>query len=117
MRKVILTDDLLRRVYGDTRFRAALESGPDVDWRGRGLCVGVQDPDVFFPAESADLEPARRVCMRCPVLGECLAEALSRTEVDGVWGGTTSAERRSMRAVWREHARRGPVRRAVAAAG
>ena len=120
MRKVILTDELLRRVYGDRRFQAALQAGPAADWRGRGVCVGVDDPDVFFPATPEFTDPARRLCHSCPVIGECLAEALSRTEVDGVWGGTTSAERRSMRAVWRQHAGRGPASRTVrleAAAG
>lgn len=113
MRKVILTDELLRRVYRDERFQAALEATSDSDWRGRGACVGITNPDVFFPAAPEFLDPARRLCRGCPVKGECLAEALSRAEVDGVWGGTTSAERRSMRAVWREHAGRGRPVRAV----
>jgi len=115
VRKVILTEDLLRRVYRDERFQAALNAGSDADWRGRGVCVGVENPDVFFPAIPEALDPARQLCRSCPVIGECLAEALSRTEVDGVWGGTTSAERRSMRAVWRRHAGRGPAPRPTAA--
>jgi len=65
-----------------------------------GLCTR-QDPDLFFPQEPADLEPARSVCRDCPVTGACLAEALNRAEIDGVWGGTTNAERRMMRIVWR----------------
>jgi WhiB family redox-sensing transcriptional regulator len=113
VRKVILTDELLRRVYGDPRFKAALRARSETDWRGRGICVGVDDPDVFFPAAPEFTDPARRLCRSCPVIGECLAEALTRTEVDGVWGGTTSAERRSMRAVWRQHAGRGPAPRPV----
>jgi WhiB family redox-sensing transcriptional regulator len=105
VRKVILTPELLRRVYGDHRFQAALSADRSSNWREEGACVGANDPDVFFPSDNdhEHLDPARSVCQRCPVLGACLAEALSRTEIDGVWGGTTSAERRSMRAVWRRH--------------
>jgi WhiB family redox-sensing transcriptional regulator len=117
VRKVILTDELLGRIYRDSRFQAALDAGTDSEWRGRGLCVGAPNPDVFFPSTPEDLAPARRLCRACPVLGECLAEALTRTEVDGVWGGTTSAERRSMRTVWRQHAGRGPARQPVPALG
>ncbi|HVV30350.1 MAG TPA: WhiB family transcriptional regulator [Mycobacteriales bacterium] len=105
MRKVILTPDLLRRVYGDARFRAALDAETGRDWREAGSCVGADDPDVFFPVDNDQLAPARALCRRCPVAGPCLAEALGRAEIDGVWGGTTTAERRSMRAVWRHHHR------------
>ncbi len=102
MRKVVLTDETLRRVRRDSRFRAALEARhAPAAWREEGRCVSAPDPDVFFPAIPEDLEPARKVCRVCPVAGACLAEALSRAEIDGVWGGTTSAERRTMRAVWR----------------
>jgi len=101
VRKVVLTSDLLRRVHGDRRFQAALGADPGRDWRGQGACTSAPNPDVFFPAAPEDFEPARRMCGRCPVAGACLAEALSRAEIDGVWGGTTNAERRTMRAVWR----------------
>lgn len=103
MRKVVLTPDLLHRVYADSRFQAALAAEAGRDWREEGLCTRAPDPDVFFPALPDDLEPARQICAECPVAGPCLAEALGRAEIDGVWGGTTTAERRTMRAVWRHH--------------
>jgi WhiB family redox-sensing transcriptional regulator len=103
VRKVVLTSDLLRRIYDDSRFQAALAADPGRDWRGEGSCTTTPHPDVFFPALPDDLEPARRICATCPVSGACLAEALGRAEIDGVWGGTTTAERRTMRAVWRHH--------------
>jgi WhiB family redox-sensing transcriptional regulator len=106
VRKVVVTAELQRRVEGDRRFQAARrasagcrDAGPE--WREAALCTSAPDPDLFFPAGPEDLEPARRVCRTCPVAGACLAEALGRAEIDGVWGGTTSAERRTMRAVWR----------------
>lgn len=70
-------------------------------------CVG-HDPELFFPlgddgphgvVESgalAQLAEARAVCATCPVREACLDIALRRGEV-GVWGGTTSAERRAIR--------------------
>lgn len=106
MRKVMITSDLLQRVESDVRYRGAVESDAGPDWRERALCTAAPDPDLFFPTAPEDLAPARRVCRACPVAGACLAEALGRAEVDGVWGATTAAERRVMRAVWRRgHAR------------
>jgi WhiB family redox-sensing transcriptional regulator len=109
VRKVTITSDLLRRVESDSRYRAARDSTANPEWREQALCISTTDPDVFFPAGPEDLEPARRICRTCPVAGACLAEALGRAEIDGVWGGTTSAERRTMRAVWRRDAGRHPV--------
>ncbi len=101
MRKVIITETLIDRVESDPRYRAALAARGDAEWREGARCIQAPDPDLFFPAVAEDLAPARRVCLSCPVAGECLAEALGRAEIDGVWGATTSAERRVMRAVWR----------------
>jgi hypothetical protein len=42
------------------------------------------------------LREARRCCALCPVRRDCLTEALS-TNAEGVWGGTTSEERRATR--------------------
>lgn len=101
MRKVVVTPELLDRVESDPRFRAAAAARPAPDWRTDARCIAAPDPDLFFPAGPEDLAPARRVCLSCPVAGACLAEALGRAEIDGVWGGTTTSERRLMRAVWR----------------
>lgn len=102
MRKVVLTPELIHRVESDHRFRLAATATSYPDWREDALCIAAPDPDLFFPVAPEGLEPARRVCGRCPVAGQCLAEALSRAEIDGVWGGTTTSERRVMRAVWRQ---------------
>ena len=101
MRKVVITSDLVRRIESDPRYRAARGAVAAPGWREQAVCITATDPDVFFPAVPEDLEPARRICRACPVAGACLAEALDRAEIDGVWGGTTHAERRTMRAVWR----------------
>lgn len=101
MRKLAVTGELCRLIEADERFRAAIEAGPRDDWRERAACSAAPDPDLFFPNTPDEAEPARRLCRRCPAAGACLAEALGRAEVDGVWGGTTCSERRLMRAVWR----------------
>lgn len=39
---------------------------------------------------------AHDICPGCPVIGQCLAHAISNGEY-GAWGGTTDTERRYMR--------------------
>ncbi|GAA1013526.1 transcription factor WhiB [Streptomyces sp. F-3] len=73
--------------------------GPRTNWRERGACR-FEDPELFFPVGEGGLsllqiEQARAVCRRCPVLHECRAWALRNREYDGVWGGMTAQERRA----------------------
>lgn len=68
---------------------------------GRQACYGM-DTEVFFPDEagvtgSAQAKEAKDVCARCDQIHACLAYALPRAGVHGVWGGTTELERRDMR--------------------
>ena len=60
-----------------------------------GACRSV-DPELFFPASDTEAEPARAVCHSCPVIHVCLQFALDNRDYEGIWGGTTGAERRSM---------------------
>lgn len=90
----------MRRVRRDPRFRAALaERNPGPTWRAEGLCLK-HDPDMFFPHAAQDPRPALAVCGHCPVSGACLATALEVGDCEGVWGGTTADERRTMRGAW-----------------
>lgn len=58
------------------------------------------DPDIWVPEhESTDLhtiKQAKHVCVGCPARTACLHHALTHGEV-GIWGGTTTSERRAMR--------------------
>jgi WhiB family redox-sensing transcriptional regulator len=70
-------------------------------WRDHAACRHL-DPDLFFPVSTSDaslpqIETARRVCERCPVLTACLRWALDAGQVSGIWGGTTEEQRRAMR--------------------
>jgi WhiB family redox-sensing transcriptional regulator len=65
------------------------------DWRDGANCV-TESPEIFFP-HATDQErrekAAKAVCALCPVKDHCLAEAMSNPGLQGVWGGTTHAER------------------------
>lgn len=45
------------------------------------------DPDLFFAEQPIDVERAKLICAPCPLKDLCLADALTRREPHGVWGG------------------------------
>jgi WhiB family transcriptional regulator, redox-sensing transcriptional regulator len=80
-------------------------------WMSRGACRH-EDPELFFPiSEVAEqlVAAAKAVCGACSVRASCLAFAVE-TRQDGIWGGTTSGERHTVR---QQVARRGMARPAV----
>ncbi|HEY6798532.1 MAG TPA: WhiB family transcriptional regulator [Kineosporiaceae bacterium] len=73
------------------------------DWRDRAACLD-EDPELFFPIGTtgpalAQVEEAKAVCARCPVLTECRTWALEnpRRAEYGVFGGMSDDERRAER--------------------
>lgn len=64
------------------------------DWSHLGQCVSA-DPDALF-VEGKEQRLAKALCRSCPVVAECLAEALDRRAEFGVWGGMTPRERRAL---------------------
>jgi WhiB family redox-sensing transcriptional regulator len=73
---------------------------------GKGNCTATKDPDLFFcgDEEHPKLEPTpleqaviTAYCLRCPVRVTCLKYALDDPKVVGIWGGTTTMQRRTMR--------------------
>ncbi len=64
------------------------------DWARQGSCSG-QDPDALFVQGKAQ-RTAKLVCRGCPVVAECLADALDSRIDFGVWGGMTQRERRAL---------------------
>ncbi len=89
------------------------------DWRAAAACAGTTDPELFFPvaetgpAYDAQVAAAKAVCAGCPVVAECLAEALARIPY-GIAGGLTESERRALRR--RDRQAVAGARRAVVAA-
>lgn len=70
------------------------------DWRTRAVCRD-EDPELFFPLGDvfppAQEAAAKAVCQRCPVRAVCLAWAVQTGLTDGIAGGKTEAERRTLR--------------------
>jgi WhiB family redox-sensing transcriptional regulator len=67
-------------------------------WQRDALCAQA-DPDAWFPEKATPARPqVFTVCGRCPVRRSCLAAALLRHE-EGVWAGTTEADRRHLYAL------------------
>ncbi|MGY1583847.1 WhiB family transcriptional regulator [Streptomyces sp. MN13] len=71
------------------------------DWRMSAACR-VEDPELFFPIGNTgpallQIEEAKSVCRRCPVVERCLEWALEMGQNDGVWGGLSEDERRSLK--------------------
>lgn len=78
-------------------------TGPDragEGWWALAACRDM-DPDLWFPAQGGSVRAAKRVCRVCPVQFDCLADAVGRGELYGVWGGASEEERRQIRAVRR----------------
>ncbi|SNT55798.1 Transcription factor WhiB [Streptosporangium subroseum] len=77
------------------------DPSPTLRWTARGACRD-SDPELFFPL-TWDGQPAqhsalaRGICLACPVRLPCLTWAVETGEPDGMWGGTTPAERRRIR--------------------
>lgn len=62
-------------------------------------CSG-EDAELFYPisygpAAEKQIAEAKAVCARCPVSyrDACLDDAVRREDSEGIWGGTTPAER------------------------
>lgn len=64
------------------------------DWVKDGQCRGL-DPDLLF-VQGKDQRAAKTACRGCPVIAECLADALDNRTEFGVWGGMTERERRAL---------------------
>lgn len=69
-----------------------------MDWRHEAACLN-HDPEMFFPTGATapmwqEVERAKAVCARCPVVTDCLQWALDTGQLAGVWGGLSEQERR-----------------------
>jgi len=72
-----------------------------MDWRHHAACQD-EDPELFFPIGNTgpalvQIEEAKLVCQRCPVLEPCLQWALESGQDAGVWGGLSEDERRDLK--------------------
>ena len=67
----------------------------DLSWKLAGACR-FASTDLFYPPSDSDASAAKAVCESCPVQEPCLEYALAVREPEGIWGGRTFAERRSI---------------------
>lgn len=73
-------------------------------WHAKASCLqmedtlffGASEPDVRPPYTLGEIKQARTLCAACPVIRECLVDALRNREQYGVWAGSTSKQRREM---------------------
>ena len=71
---------------------------PYWDWRTKGSCAGLSTKELdklFFPESGRSIIKAKEFCKDCPVLVNCLQFALDNT-LEGIWAGTTYADRLRM---------------------
>jgi WhiB family redox-sensing transcriptional regulator len=81
------------------------------EWWSDAAC-STADPELFFPVSSLgpalrQVAQAKALCARCHVQQACLGYALDTGPVQGIWGGTTEAERQLVRQ--RERKARAPL--------
>ena len=65
---------------------------PGDEWRKWSACRD-EDPELFFPLSGQTSRPAKMICRRCPVAGECLQDSVDDRGKVGVWGGYSDDER------------------------
>ena len=69
----------------------------------KAKCASLIDPlELFFPegyAIKEKTEYAKAICALCPIALPCFLNKMEQDDADlhGIWGGTTPAERKSMR--------------------
>lgn len=61
-----------------------------MDWSDRAACLS-EEPELFFPIGNigpalVQIEEAKAVCSRCPVIDACLSFPLEFGHDAGVWG-------------------------------
>jgi hypothetical protein len=66
------------------------------DWTAEAACAGT-DVEIFFPPKGGTPGAAKAVCAGCPVIADCLVDALGAPWLDGVWAATTVGDRRRLR--------------------
>lgn len=73
-------------------------------WREAASCLTETDQVSFFPDKEdlLGIAKAKAVCATCPVSDDCLTWAIETNQTEGIWGGHTPKERRTIRRVWLE---------------
>jgi|ERR1017187_109550 WhiB family redox-sensing transcriptional regulator len=84
----------------------------DENWRRYAACRGLETSLFFIEGRAGNYREALKVCEDCPVVQDCLHDALrwelSADWCSGIWGGKTPQQREKMLDVTksRRHRRR-----------
>lgn len=83
------------------KFKYAPASEKAHNWQDDAACLPY-DPELFFPIgegkpDRDQINKARKICRDCPVIMECLQEALLQTAQYGIYAGLTASERRQFK--------------------
>lgn len=65
-----------------------------LSWVAQAVCRSA-DPDELFVTGAAQ-KRAAVICRQCPVVTQCLVDALDNEIEFGVWGGMTERQRRKL---------------------
>ncbi|MFH9425463.1 WhiB family transcriptional regulator [Streptomyces sp. NPDC017529] len=84
-----------------TAYAPSADLPVNANWREHAVCKE-EDPDLFFPIGNTgpallQIEEAKAVCRRCPVMEICGLWALESSEKHGVWGGMSEDDRRRIK--------------------
>ncbi|TXJ83320.1 WhiB family transcriptional regulator [Streptomyces lavendulae] len=84
-----------------TTYAPSADLPVNTNWRAHAVCKD-EDPELFFPIGNTgtallQIEEAKAICRRCPVIERCLRWALETSQPHGVWGGLSEDERRRMK--------------------
>lgn len=74
----------------------------DCNWRDSAKCKNLtplESDQIFFPSSGGKPTQAREYCADCPVVAQCLQEAIE-LKLDGFIAGTTPKERKVMAEKW-----------------
>lgn len=70
----------------------------DSSWPAQSVCSQT-DPELFFPEKGGSVRAAKQTCAGCPVVSQCLEQALANDETYGIWGGMTPSQRSQIKKV------------------
>ena len=65
-----------------------------------------KDPDLFWSLNEQDIDAAKKLCRKCPLLIGCRKFAITDNQNEGVWGGLSPDERRKVKRAERAERRR-----------
>jgi len=63
----------------------------DRDWTESAACAGTE-LEIFFPTHGSHAKAPKAICARCPVIPDCLIDALGAPWLEGIWAYTTYAD-------------------------